>query len=293
MKQFWILLRDAFREFRLNDPLRMAAATSFFTSFALPPIMIILIEVFGLFGNPRVIRQDLFEQLGFIMDKNVASQVREILRNVHFLALNQGMRIGGFVFLLFVATTLFEVIKNSLNQLWKIKLRERQGAGLLFLYRAKSIGIIILAGLLFSMALLADTRGWLQPGKTGGVFYRMVTMLAMMVLSILILRYLSDGRPAWPTAVAGGIFTGLLFGVGEILLHIFLSYNSMRTIYGASTSLVLLLLFVFYCSFMFYFGACFTQALANWKNRPIEPTRHAIRYRLKSIDYPEGGGTGK
>jgi membrane protein len=41
------LLRKSFREFRENDPLRMAGATAFFTTFALPAVLIILIQVFG------------------------------------------------------------------------------------------------------------------------------------------------------------------------------------------------------------------------------------------------------
>jgi membrane protein len=284
LKTGWLLLRDTYREFRLNDPLRMAAATSFFTSFALPPIMIILIEVLGLFGNAKTIRRDLFEQLSIAIDKNIAVQIREVLRNLHYLSLNRSMRITGFVFLLFVATTLFEVIKNSLNQLWKIKQKEHQGIGFLLLYRAKSIGIIMIAGLLFSMVVLGDTRGWLLPKEAGGIVYRLITTLAVIAWFTLILKYLSYGRPSWKTAVAGGVFTGLLFTLGELLLHLVFSYNNMRTIYGTSTSLVLLLLFVFYCSFIFYFGACFTLVFAVRIKQPILPNRHAVGYTLENVE---------
>lgn len=273
VKGAWVLMRDAFREFQLNDPLRMAAATSFFASFALPPILIILIEVFGIFGDQRMIRRDLFQQLGIILDKNVAMQTREILRNLHYMSLSPGLRIGGFIFLLFVASTLFEVIKNSLNQLWKIKLKDQESFGALLLHRAKSIGIILIAGVLLSIAILGGTRVW-----------GLITLLAVIAWFILVLRYLSYGRPAWKTAVAGGVFTGVLFTLGQFLLHLLLSYNHVKTIYGASTSLVLLLLFVFYCSFMFYFGACFTAVLAVRTGRPIALTRHAIRYTLESVE---------
>jgi membrane protein len=284
-KSFWELLRDAYREFQLNDPLRMAAATSFFASFALPPILIILIEVFGLVGDPRRIRHHLFQQLSIVLDKNISLQTRTILRNLHGLSLNQGARIAGFVFLLFVATTLFEVIKNSLNQLWKIRLKARQGLGFLLLYRLRSVGIILVTGILFSIVVLGDAEGRLLPAAADSVLYRVVTLLAAIAWFILILKFLSDGRPAWKTAIAGGIFTGGLFTIGEIVLHLVLSYNNVYTIYGASTSLVLLLLFVFYCAFIFYFGACFTRVLAAHTHQPILPTRHAVRYTLKSEDW--------
>jgi membrane protein len=279
-KTFLLLLRDAFREFQANDPLRMAAATAFFASFALPPIMIILIEVFGVFGNPRTISHDLFQQLGKAMDKNTVLQIRLILRNVRFLSLSRGMQTGGFIFLLFVATTLFEVVKNSMNQLWQIRQKGNKGIITVILYRAKSIGIIIMAGILFLLVLLGDAKGWLFQQ----FIYHALAILAVVFWFTLVLRFLADGRPAWRIAIAGGFFTGLLFALGEVLLHWLLSFSTVQTIYGASTALVLLLLFVFYSSFIFYYGACFTRALAENNKQPILPTRHAAGYAVHSVD---------
>ena len=267
------IFRDAYRVFQSNDPLRMAAATAFFASFALPPILIIFVETLGVFGNARTFRHGLLDQLGVTLDKNVAIQVREILRNVHFLSITPGMRIAGFIFLLFVATTLFEIIRNSLNQLWLIRLKERPKLAFILLYRLRSIGIILTAGVFIALIL------WVN-----NFFYHMVTIIAGMAWFTLVLRYQSYGRPTWRTAMAGGIFTGLLFTAGELVLHFVLSYNNMQTIYGTSTSLVLLLLFIFYSSFIFYFGACFTIVLAESTGQPIRLTSHAVHYTLTTED---------
>lgn len=267
------LFRDAYRLFQANDPLRMAAATAFFSSFALPPILIIMVETLGVFGNARLFRHGLLDQLGRTLDRNVALQVREILRNVHFLSITPGMRIAGFIFLLFVATTLFEIIRNSLNQIWRIRLKERPSLTFILIYRLRSLGIILTAGVLIALILWVNT-----------FFYRLVTIIAGMAWFTLVLRYQSYGRPAWRTAIAGGIFTGFLFAGGELLLHFVLSYNQMSTIYGTSTSISLLLLFIFYSSFIFYYGACFTFALAKSTGRPIKLTSHAVHYRLMTED---------
>jgi len=50
---FWQLIRQSFAEIKKNDPLRMAGATAFFTTFALPPILIILFQLFSLFLSKR------------------------------------------------------------------------------------------------------------------------------------------------------------------------------------------------------------------------------------------------
>ena len=56
------------------------------------------------------------------------------------------------------------------------------------------------------------------------------------------------GRRRHPLLVLAAMLatTGLLFALGEVLLHWLLSFSKVQTIYGASTALVLLLLFVFY-----------------------------------------------
>ena len=110
------LFVKALRELLKNDPLRMAGATAFFTTFALPPILVILIQSLKLFLDPRTIRTELFRNLSGIVGPEAVRQIIGILQSLRKLAQNWYVTIGGFIFLLFVATTLFTVIKNSINQ---------------------------------------------------------------------------------------------------------------------------------------------------------------------------------
>ncbi|HSC40039.1 MAG TPA: YihY/virulence factor BrkB family protein [Chitinophagaceae bacterium] len=289
------LLKAAFREFRQNDPLRMAAATAFFTTFALPPILIIVIQLFGLFVSRRTVSHHIFERMANLLGQHTVDQIRETLRNVRHLSLNWVVTTAGFVFLIFVATTLFKVIKDSLNQVWKIQLRDKQGVLFMLGYRAKSVAIIVIGGILFLAVLLAEATGaFLQKydQQLGhitsllltGVIHQLVSAAVIMAWFTIVFKFLADAHPGWKVAVAGGVFTGLLFAGGKWLLRWLLSYSNMQTIYGASTSSVLLLLFVFYCSFMFYFGACFTKVWAEENGQPIPASKHAIRYRLQKIE---------
>jgi membrane protein len=288
------IFKTAFSEFRQSDPLRMAGATAFFTTFALPAILIIIIQVFGIFINRHTISHHLFTQLGDVVGSNTVDQIRETLRNVRHLSLNWAVLAGAllFLFLLFVATTLFKVIKDSLNQLWSIQLREKQGILFTLGYRAKSVGIIISGGVLFLTVLLAEGVSiFLQKelGQTAsllltGVINQLVGLVVAAAWFTLVFKFLYDAHPSWKVAFAGGAFTGILFIAGKWLLRWLLSYSNMQTIYGASASSALLLLFVFYCAFMFYFGACFTKAWAEEIKQPIPPSRHAIRYRLHKIE---------
>ncbi|WP_431217943.1 YhjD/YihY/BrkB family envelope integrity protein [Puia sp. P3] len=143
------------------------------------------------------------------------------------------------------------------------------------LNRMRSVGIILLAGVLFTIVLLGDVSGWTLPLQVNAFLYRLVMLLAVIVWFFVLLKWLSYGRPQSLIAWEGAIFTGLLFTVGQQLLHRVLNFDNMKSIYGTTTSLALLLLFVFYCSFIFYFGACVTWSLGRQQGRPIQPSRRA------------------
>jgi len=288
------LLRKSFEEFRKNDPLRMAGATAFFTTFALPAVLIILIQVFGLILNPRFMSRQLFINLGEVVGRNTAVELHKTLFNVRLLFRNWYEATLGFLFLIFVATTLLKVIKDSLNQLWNIRMVTKMGFRFTLLTRVKSFLVILVAGVLFLVVLLAEggldmvqktaNGPVVQHGVLAKTFIREIILLLMVTVWFsMLFKFLPDARPSWKTVIAGAFFTGFLFTIGKLLLQWVLSYSSMQTIYGASTSSVLLLLFVFYSSFIFYYGACFTKIWAEAYNKPIPPAKHAEKYEWSHV----------
>src|SRR3954466_13926113 len=104
------LLKNAMTELLKNDPLRMAGATAFFTTFALPPILVIMIQSLKLVLDPEKIRDRLFNSLSGIIGKEAVDQLTDVLMALRKIAQNWWIIIGGFIFLCFVATTLFKVI---------------------------------------------------------------------------------------------------------------------------------------------------------------------------------------
>jgi membrane protein len=287
------LLSGAFREFRKNDPLRMAGATAFFTTFALPAVLIILIQVFGLVVTPRFMSRQLFTNLGEVIGKNTAVELHRTLFNVRLLFRNWYEALAGFLFLIFVATTLLNVIKDSLNQLWNIRPTAHLGIKKSLMNRLKAFGVILIAGVLFLVVLLAEggiemiqhtNNRFMGSGILNTYLIRqLITFLLVTIWFSLLFKFLPDGRPSWKTVIAGAAFTSLLFSVGKLLLQWLLRYSSMQTIYGASTSTVLMLLFVFYSSFIFYYGACFTKVWAELYNKPIQPSKHAEKYEWSQV----------
>jgi membrane protein len=292
------MLRDAFTELGKNDPLRMAGATAFFTTFALPPILIIIIQLLGLVFDGRMMAHQLFKRLGSIIGRDSMHQVITTLIAFRKLAQNWVITIGGSIFLVFIATTLFTIIKGSLNQVWRIKPVKKRSLLVRLRSRLQSVFVILITGVLFLTTLLVETAQaflgrHIHQFSPGVVFFFTSGLNFMLSVGIdtvwfaLLFRFLPDGRPRWKVAFIGALLTSVFFNSGKILLRWLLINSNIDTVYGASGSIVLLLLFVFYCSLILYYGAAFTMVWASYHDQPIKPLPHAMHYKLSNIKEQE------
>lgn len=272
--------------FRKNDPLRMAGATAFFTTFALPPIVFILAQLFGLFIGRRNMGRGLVQNISSVLGNDGAEQVRQVLRSIRGFSDKWYVIIIGFLFLIFVATTLFTVIKDSLNQIWQIGISEKSGIIFMLTTRLRSFVVILLLGVLFfadlffkSLQLLAgnylDTI-WKGSGMYfESAFSHIASVIIVSAWFIMLFRFLADGTPGWKAVFVGGLLSGILFSIGALVLRALLIKSDVGKLYGASGSFVLILLFVFYSSFILYYGACFIATYSEKMQWPVRPNSKA------------------
>lgn len=279
----------AFRLLLRNDPMRLAGATAFFTTFALPPILLILIQLLGLLFNRRNISRQLFDSLGHVVGRDSVHEIIGTLRAFRGLAVNWPVAITGFIFLVFVATTLFKVIQSSFNQLWMIRKSGKQSVGSVIGTRLKSFLVIMFTGILFMASLFAESLRLIF-GKylTGlmpdvGIYLNSALTTIISIVTVwtwftVLFRYLPDGKPTWKVAITGALLTSILFSLGKYVLGWLLPNSNIGVVYGTSASIVLLLLFVFYSSLILYYGAAFTKVWSVYIEQPIKPVNNAMVY---------------
>lgn len=294
LKKTGYLLRQSIDELIKNDPLRMAGATAFFTIFALPPILIILIQVFGIVFNKAIVTGEIFQKLSGIIGSDAVQQIRNTFFSIQNLSHNKLITVGGVLFLLFIATTLFKIIRTSLNQIWKIHPSGKISFVFGLKNRLRSIAVILLAGVFFMAGIIIESFH-IIPGKDlpelfpniGPVLKIAVSGITSFILVTawftLLFRFLADGKPSWVAVISGGALTSLLFNLGKFAFNQMLSSSKINTIYGASSSIVLLLLFVFYASLLLYFGAAFISVFSKNRKEQIKPIRHSIHYKISDI----------
>ena len=290
-----VSLRHSLALLGKNDPMRMAGATAFFTTFALPPIVFILSQLFGIFVGRGNMGRGLIENISNTVGKEGADQVRQVVRSISGFSDSWYVIVFGFIFLVFVATTLFSEVKNSLNQLWQITVKDHPGLLFVLSARARSFAVILLTGILFFADLFLESFEIVAGNYVDEVwnwgsryFKSAVQQIASVIIVaawfILLFRFLADGRPTWKASFVGGLLTGILFIAGKLLLRFLLVSSNIGGLYGAAGSFVLVLLFVFYSSFILYYGACFIAVYSEKKQWPITPGGNAYKYRIQKME---------
>ncbi|MFD2935576.1 YihY/virulence factor BrkB family protein [Spirosoma flavum] len=291
------LLKQAFTNLQANDPVRMAGATAFFAFFGLPPIVIILSSVLSQLFNDRYQRVSgqLFNELADLFGPKSANQLEDISHRLQFPKPSLLLTVLSFVLLLLASTTLFAILKNSLNQLWNIK--SKPGRNFLHVLTDKLIALAIIlgSGLLFSSSIALEQL-MAQLGtelsfssltyhhSIANLGHHVVSIFIRMVWFAILFKFLPDVRISWRAVWLGAFFTSGLFKVGEGILNHLLINSQIGSMYGTSGAIILLLLFVFYASLIFYYGAAFTRQYSEWTHLSAEPTSHAIAYTITEIE---------
>ncbi|CCH53366.1 hypothetical protein BN8_02458 [Fibrisoma limi BUZ 3] len=284
---------NAFTNLKANDPIRMAAATAFFAFFALPAIVIILTQLYGelLTGDERWVRWQLFRKLAEVFGRPSARQLRDISRSLQ-QSRSSGLSTLVSVFVLLLAsTTMFMIIKNSINQLWNVRATPQRRVWNALADRLIALGVIVLTGFLFtaSLALQRVLATVIDPGSTAATWLSTIQDhgLSVLILTIwfgVVFKYLPDVRIDWRAVWVGALVTGVLVEIGEFVLARLLINSAVGSLYGSAGAITLVLLFVFYCSLIFYYGASFTRQYAQWKRLDARPKPHSVTYQIREVD---------
>jgi membrane protein len=91
-----------------------------------------------------------------------------------------------------------------------------------------------------------------------------------IVVFTLTLKTVPDAELSWSDVAVGGVLTGIAFSIGKVAMGTYLGQSAIASAYGAAGSLVLLLLWVFYSSMIFFVGAEVTSAWAQLLGEGIE-----------------------
>src|SRR5438046_4052054 len=139
--------------------------------------------------------------------------------------------------------------------------------------------------LLVSLTLESVLRGfshWVQSVMPGGIVVALIVywvfdLAVVILLFAMIFKYLPDAKIQWRDVWIGAAITAILFAIGKWALGLYLGSGSAASAYGAASSLITLLLWVYYSAQILLFGAEFTQVYAARAGRAFVPDEYAVR----------------
>ncbi len=283
------LLKQTFSEWLEDKVPQLGAALAYYTVFSLAPLVLLLLAIVGfLFRNdPAGAWQKVTEQMSYFLDKSAIDVVQGIAQKAS--QPNKGVLATsiGILLALFGASGVFGQLQDALNTIWGVK--AKPGVGIMGFIRSRFLSFAMVAGVCFLLlvslvleSLLKSFSHYVQAMLPGGivialVVYSIFDLGVVVLLFASIFKFLPDVKIQWRDVWIGALMAAIFFAVGKWALGLYLGSGAAASAYGAASSLITLLLWIYYSSQILLFGAEFTQVYAARAGRALVPTKYAVR----------------
>lgn len=289
------IVLSAINSFIEDNCFQYSAAVSFYTLFSLAPIVMIAVYIAGFFiGDASVMREltnFLEENVGQASSEAVMLLVETIQtdsRNILYLFLS-------IAFLIISATTVFIQFKDSFNRILNVVAKPEIGFSKVLIDRVIAFGMILLLGIAMIFSLILDsTLVWffeflLSSFETAqlyliGLGSNLLTLF-MVFFAVLVMFYtLPDAKVRWRPLLIGSLITTLLLAIGKFGVGMIIGNSSLNQLSGASSSIIIFMLWVYYSSIIIFFGIELVKALAEYGEGEIKAGRFARK--IKMVELP-------
>ena len=276
LKAFGWLFIDAGIKWSEDNCQRFAASLSYSTVFSLAPLLLIIVAVLGLYYGNDVARMQIVEQTHELLGPQVSVIVNSLIlsasRPFHgffasFVAL--------FAFLIGATTVLVE-LRHALNTVWGFAQPEQKTDLSIWRHILRFILVrlfTVLMILVMSLMILAllfvttylSTVNWIPTQTLGALsigsfsislgFNTLISVAGATVFFFVMMWLLPAHRPPKRNLWPGAFVAALLFHLGKTLMGLYLARAMTTSIYGAASSLVVLMLWVYFSAAIFLYGA--------------------------------------
>lgn len=270
--QWWGVLKSAVAGYIDDNALSKGAAIAYYTIVSIAPVLVIVIAIAGLVFGADAARGAIVDQIGGMMGRQGAEAIQSMIQGASNRKSGIIATIVGVATLLVTASGVFIEMQSALNAIWKA---EPQSVTVSSLVRARlaSLGLVAALGFLLLVSLVISTvlsaLSLFVHDLLPGVEFLMrvlsfvVSFLMISALFACIYKVLPDKRIEWRDVVVGALATGALFTVGKFGISAYIGSSAIASSYGAAGALIVILVWIYYSSQIFLFGAEFTRAYAE------------------------------
>ena len=247
----------------------MGAALAFYTVLSLAPLLLVAIGVAGIVVGRDEAHAALIEQLALLLGDKAAMGIEGMLDAAGSREEGFWPAVVGLATMFVGATTVFAELRTDLNRIWRTKDPAHGSVVEFVLARVFSFLLVMTIGGLLIVSLVASTFlaavGTWWFGKSQLALQAIEFTSSFVVITLLfamIYKILPSRRIAWGDVWVGAAVTSVLFWVGKVLIALYISKTAVDSTFGAAGTLVIVILWVYYSSQVFFLGAEFTKEYA-------------------------------
>ena len=296
LKEIALLIRHTVQNWQTDRAPRLGAALAYYMALSLAPTLVILLAVSSFVFGSNAAEGRMVSQIRDLVGSEGAKVIQTLLQGAHRPSSGITATVLGLVTLFFSATAVVSELRDALNMIWKVPedttcsrvrsvvnvVKERflsfalvLGAGF-FLLASLIVNVGISAAGQYLNSVATPPRGIIQTADW------LVSCAVVTVLFAFIFKVLPNVPLKWSDVTVGVVLTSLLFTAGKWMLGVYLGKASFTDTYGAASSLVIVLVWVYYSAQVFYLGAEFTRVYACRRApmlTPLSATASNLKFR--------------
>src|SRR5690606_27678094 len=126
-KNLWKVLKLSFRDFSTAKITKRSAALAYYTVFALPGMLMVIITILQTLYGKEAIQGTIQEKISAMVGNQAAAQVQDLIRNAAVSGGSSLATIVGVIALIYGATKMFGEIQDSINLIWNLEAKPKKG----------------------------------------------------------------------------------------------------------------------------------------------------------------------
>jgi membrane protein len=282
----WQLLRATVRAWYEDDAPRMAAALAYYAITSIAPLLLIALGVANFVLGTQAARGELLPRLEILVGPGPAEAIEKILGNINVLGDNGFFTGINIVVFLFGSIWVFTALQDALNCIWRVPPRAGVSRILRMRGRLLLFALVLVTGVLLLMILAASVTlttltgfleasgfaTWLLHGANVGISFVLVTFVFA-----LIYKFLPEAHVQWRHVWGGALGSSLLHSLGNYAIGLYVGHSLLTSIYGAASSVMVILLWVYYSSLGFLLGAEYVHKRGEEQNAQLTEAERHVR----------------
>jgi membrane protein len=251
-----------------EDVPRLAAAFAFYAILALAPLLVLAVVVASsLYGTSLDAEHAFLVQAQSAVGPDGRALVKEMIESGKKSGSGEIATIVSLLITFFSASNLFLQFNETIYAMWGIR---RSGPALLSFVKTRLgafAGVLVFGALVLAWLGVDSWLGWLEAQHSGFLAWRMVSFAVSVVflasLFAVSFRAVPRNRLKWSDVWLGALFSAFGVALAKLLLSLYFAGFNVSAGYGSAGALVVILLWIYYTSQIYFFGAEITYTYAH------------------------------